>query len=351
MRFPRLVFAIAAMTIGWGGSAAGTSDVYHAPADDGIAPGTTPVLPSPGPEWLNLFVERSTSGASANGTPCVDGDGDELCAWEVVVQAQPGVEFGAFLPTGDVEFVLTPTELRANRLSATAPALGLERLGYLGVTSTNPATGGDVTLVSGNVVTAGFSLEAVAPKTLATIPLPEPGPWLQWATALGGLAVLGRVRRRPRSGRTVAGRLALALLPAFLGHPHFGIVIPPEDYVWMICSDALTQADQSGDMTPQEIAQDCATARWMMGWNEGAAGLGSFTPYLDNRSHPQIRWTTVAGDAGGLDGHAQHHELQRRPGERGAVPSGPQRPALRRPRRLPGAMHAHLGGRQHRSLP
>jgi hypothetical protein len=70
----------------------------------------------------------------------------------------------------------------------------------------------------------------------------------------------------------------------------------------MICSEVLTQANQQGDMTPEEIAQDCATARWMTGWNDAAAGLGPFTPYLDNRSHPQIRWTTVAGNLNGSGG-------------------------------------------------
>lgn len=622
-------FLVCTLLLAFTTSAAANSDVYHSVSDDGVAPGGTPVLPAPA-GWLKLYVDRTTTGQSGVGTPCVDGDGEEICAWQVAIEAGPGVAFGAFLPQPGVEYVLTADELRANALHGLSPDVEPIRLGALAVISTNPATGGDVTLASAQVVTADFALEPVAPKTLAVVPVPEPGPLLQWASGVAALVVLSRWRKRarglaawlvlpvlatgmlspgeavarqntcdweypngcagtifdpclyedsvsrdcggfeepicksgapcdaglnpiggvctnecgvsesitcsngcvagvdtysldpiraevragvpgtpgidaqieaiqtqiedaiadaeaavranvpsaipnpieqnieeiiiecitgfipnpalldnygatanycfdtnpvafddpgapswpvteaPPGARTVIsihGRLGggydpatlvgiggefepaaeiraftldynaqgavsqpmrvyarladgswspdpvfegpvsdgtnftipdvskfladfIAQLPevgpiavvafsqggfvakdlvyryydalrskgreivsvTFIGHPHFGIVIPPEDYVWVICSDILVQSGQAGSLTPQEVAQDCATGRWMLGWNAAAAGLGPFTPYLDNRSHPQIRWTTVAGNAGGPGG-------------------------------------------------
>jgi len=161
------------------------------------APSGTPVLPAPA-DWLTLYVDRTTTGQSGAGTPCVDGDGEEICAWQVLIEAGPGVSFGAFAPEPGVAYVLAAGELRANGLHGLSAGIEPIRLGALAVISTNPATGGDVTLASAQVVTADFALEPVAPKTLATIPVPEPGLWLQWAAGLTALAVLGRRRRCPR---------------------------------------------------------------------------------------------------------------------------------------------------------
>lgn len=197
-----------ALLIAFATSAGANSDVYHSVSDDGVAPGSAPVLPAPA-DWLKLYVDRTTTGQSGTGTPCVDGDGEEICAWQVAIEAGPGIAFGAFSAEPGVEYVLSAGELRANALHGLSPDVEPIRLGALAVLSTNPATGGDVTLASAQVVTADFALETVSPKTLAVVPVPEPELWLQWATGLAALGVLGGRRRRSRG---LAAWLVLPIL-------------------------------------------------------------------------------------------------------------------------------------------
>ena len=82
----------------------------------------------------------------------------------------------------------------------------------------------------------------------------------------------------------------------FLGHPHFGIIAKPEDYVPFICSSLVDLSPEPFD--PRERAQDCASGRWMMGWNDASAALDNRAIYFDNRDYPQIEWITVSGNQG-----------------------------------------------------
>jgi hypothetical protein len=190
---------VATLGVALAGTASGQSVLYHSPAGDGAPPASPPpTLATTGPEWLNLYVDRSAGGATATGVPCEDGEGEEVCGWEVVLKATPGAAFEAFSPSDGVEFVLTPTEFKANGLSAVAPGTDPLLLGYLGVESTDALTGGTISVESGSVVTSDLSLDPIAADDVAVVPLPEPGAWLQLGSSIAGLAALAAWRKRRR---------------------------------------------------------------------------------------------------------------------------------------------------------
>ncbi len=89
----------------------------------------------------------------------------------------------------------------------------------------------------------------------------------------------------------------------FLGHPHYGIVADPSVYLPFVCSPSLIgYMPPTPPRLPQENAQDCATARWMLGWRNASAASLVLTPdrlpSFDNRDLPQIEWLSVSGNTG-----------------------------------------------------
>jgi len=176
--------------------AAGEPLVYHSPGDDGTIPGATPTLPSPGPEWVYLYADAGSQ-PSAPGTACTTGTGDELCAWNLLIEGQ-GVEFLEFQGTGGVVWNLTPGSLRVNGVDAIAPTPDPIRLGQLRVVSTSPA-GGSV-LVSGvDAATAALELATIPSGTLAFVPVPEPGGRVMLVSGILAVCAMSRSRRARQS--------------------------------------------------------------------------------------------------------------------------------------------------------
>lgn len=175
------------------GQAAAQAAVYHSPANDGVIPAATPVLPTSGPEWLHLYADTAGNAATASGTACEDGDGDEICGWHVSIQAAAGAELLSFTPATGVVYSLTTSALTAAGVGANPPSVAPYWIGDLLVQSTDPSMATSIEAGGVHVVTADLSVQPIAVNTVATIPLPEPG---RGAGLAAGLACLAALRRR-----------------------------------------------------------------------------------------------------------------------------------------------------------
>jgi lysophospholipase L1-like esterase len=185
--------------------------VYHSPGDDGVDPGL-PVSVSEPTDSLFLYVDAGPL-VSGAGTPCFDGNGDELCAFRFCLETSDFVSVASFDPdpARDLVWTASLSQLCATGGDAVTGELGPIRIGevVLGV-----AGSGMAEIVEGKGVGAGLSLEDVPPRVLA---LPEPSRAWQLGAGLVFLLALGRLRRESKAGarrdlRPVLGALLAALL-------------------------------------------------------------------------------------------------------------------------------------------
>lgn len=185
---------LAAFTLGLlAASAAGATPptVFLSPNDDGVAAGDTMSVPIAGDGTLHLYF--STGGvASTTGTPCIDGDGDEVCAVDVTIDQAGDASLLSFTPAGNVVFALSANRLRLNAGNPLSGDLGVVKLGDL-VVDTSQA--GIVELDASFGVSAAQVKESGNTGFLATVP--EPG--LGLGVAMGSLlSLLGAGAKRPR---------------------------------------------------------------------------------------------------------------------------------------------------------
>ncbi len=187
---------------------AGVPVLYHSPADDGARPTSTPVEPGTPAVTLFLYLDPGNL-PSIGGSPCVDGDGDELCGWKLDLQVSGSASVQAFLPDAaqDVVAKTTSQGVVATGGDAIAGELGPIRLGELALDVV--ANDWSVSLGRGSAVDASFGLMELPPAPIA---VPEPG--ADSALVAGAIALLGvsRVRGRRRLGiRPLSVALSLAL--------------------------------------------------------------------------------------------------------------------------------------------
>lgn len=169
--------------------------VYHSPNDDGVNPGFAFELPIGPGESLFLWLDVGST-VSQNGTACNDGDGREICGYEVVVDALGSAVFSDFFPQlGGLGVVhqITPSQLKVNGLFALNPTAGAVRIGELKVEVIDLTSA--VMVMGGKVVLAALQVESVSQSNLATVP--EPGGWLPLLA--GAVWLLGLRRRRAPS--------------------------------------------------------------------------------------------------------------------------------------------------------
>jgi len=187
------VFALrVALGVSLGSAAWALPVVYQSPADDGFDPGTPFALSGAPTESLYLYVDSGPL-ATTVGSPCVDGTGDELCAYRFCVQTSDTVGVVDFLPEAgrDIVWRTSATELCATGGQAMVGELGPIRVGELILTSTGD---GDAQIVEGEVVNASLTLDGVPLRVLA---VPEPGVPLQLAIGILFLFVVSRWRHAP----------------------------------------------------------------------------------------------------------------------------------------------------------
>jgi hypothetical protein len=171
-------------------AARATVEVYHSPNDDGQMPiGGVPNLLE-GSTELHLYVNGGN--LPSEGTACEEGDGDEICAWLVDLEAIGSIELLSFTPSGNV----TASEQGyaiSGLGSDVAGALGPVKIGDLVIDATGD---GALELVAGQVVHADLQLENLARRDIVVIAVPEPAEWMMLVSGMGLLSMLRNRRGR-----------------------------------------------------------------------------------------------------------------------------------------------------------
>ncbi|MCR9098226.1 MAG: SGNH/GDSL hydrolase family protein [bacterium] len=184
---------------------AGTARVYHSPADDGVVPGTLPI--EPGLPFVTLFLYVDAGPATTlSGTPCVDGDGDELCAFEFTLQTTGDATLVGFVPDPAVDVVhrLGASDFAVVGGDAIDGTAGPVRVGALDLDVASPNWA--LASTRGSSVDASFTLTSIGATAIAA---PEP----RGVVPLGlALALLAQLRRRARSALAIPTLLCVTPL-------------------------------------------------------------------------------------------------------------------------------------------
>lgn len=174
--------------------------VYH--SDTGKKPKSRlPLQLTGGPaEQIQLYASGGNV-ASATGTVCTDGDGQEWCALDVTIEVAEGHIVGFAAEPGVVFFPTSlasqPTQIRINVIRAVPPPTTTSPF-FLGTLTVDASSGSArVTVREGESVGAAKQLEQIPQDTIA---IPEPGEYPLLGSGLAGLALLrwiasGRLRR------------------------------------------------------------------------------------------------------------------------------------------------------------
>jgi hypothetical protein len=176
------------LTLALAGSASATQ-LFHSPNDDGQPAAGPPTVPAGGLQPVYLYIDGGAA-ASAGGSACDTGTGDEVCGYTLTLTGLNGLTLASFTPDGAANVLhdLSALEFRVNGLDSVSPTPGPKRIGVLQV---NAVEGGSLELTSGEVVGADLASETLASGELAAVP--EPAALLQLAS---GAALLGCLKRR-----------------------------------------------------------------------------------------------------------------------------------------------------------
>ena len=206
MNANRLVVVLAlSVFLGLGSAQADTPMVY----DLAAGPGNSKDL-SPGSNIeLNIRIDVGAD-ATDSGVLCDDGNGDELCGADVLLELTGPGRIVGFSPGPDViydETIFPPPPgvdvlvLRSNILPPT-PTLGPQVLGILTIdVFSNMSHSNQVKIVAGGQAVDAAGLVTIPELTVA---LPEPSVLVLLMSGALGLAALQRLRTR--SGATVTER-------------------------------------------------------------------------------------------------------------------------------------------------
>lgn len=149
-------------------AAASPPVVYFSPADDGINPGGPSEIP--GSELATLYLYLDSGPTASVSDPCHIGIGDEVCGWDIQVEASAGLSLIGFVGDGDVVSHISGSILRFNGGEVGSGTLGPVRLGELTVNGTPDSS---VELLTSKSISSSLNTEIIAPATLVTVP--EPG--------------------------------------------------------------------------------------------------------------------------------------------------------------------------------
>jgi hypothetical protein len=99
------------------------TSVYFSPNDDGFS-GSNPI-PDSGLQSVYLYIDGGPT-PSAGGSACYEGEGDELCGYDVELTGLNGLTFSAFNadPGANLLVNLGASSLRINGLDTIAPTPG-----------------------------------------------------------------------------------------------------------------------------------------------------------------------------------------------------------------------------------
>ena len=185
----RLLFWL--VCLGWlAGPALAVTSVYHSPNDDGL-PGSAEI-PAGGMQPVYLYIDGGAV-ASEVGSACNDGQGDEVCGYDLELTGLDGLTFLFFTADVDADLLVNSSgsSMKLNGLDTQSPAPGPQRIGELLVIA---AVGSELELTSGEVVGADLGSDNLSTTTLVTVP--EPSQLLLLASGIGLLVLLARRRAR-----------------------------------------------------------------------------------------------------------------------------------------------------------
>jgi hypothetical protein len=114
-------------------------DVFHSPADNGVSGGIAPL--AEGANALKVWVSNGTT-PTTSGVVCVNGNGAEVCGWDLKTECIGACTFTGFDPGGaDVVWNIEPGQkiFDSNGGNPINPTPAPERQGMLTVNVTGPA--------------------------------------------------------------------------------------------------------------------------------------------------------------------------------------------------------------------
>jgi hypothetical protein len=180
--------------------------VYLDANDDGV-PGPSEAIAPNQTQILHLYIDGGATPSAAD-TACVSGSGDELCAWQLTIEASGELELLSFTPAGDAVHSITSARLRSVGGDAIAGTLGPVKVGDLSVEA---GASGELAVTSGKAVGAALALRALDARKISAVP--EPAAGLLFAAAFASLFSLAR-----RRSRHAPALVALLLFAPALAH-------------------------------------------------------------------------------------------------------------------------------------
>lgn len=184
-----IFFALAIVAAGLPAAAA---QLFHSPGDDGQPPFGPGTIAEGGVRSIFLYIDDGAM-ASAPGSACHDGQGDEICGYQVTLTGAGGLTIASFAPEPGADLLVDQSAggIVINGLDPVSPTPGPKRIGELQV---NAATGGSLSLTDGEAIGADLGSEILTTGTLVVVPEPRAAVTL----ASGGLLLAALARRRAR---------------------------------------------------------------------------------------------------------------------------------------------------------
>jgi hypothetical protein len=192
------------LTLGVEAGAIAPPAVFHSDLVPGVNAGST-IIAAAGPHTLTLWVETGPT-ASGGGEVCLDAIGDEICAFQLSLEATGDLTLTNFTPEASMALVWdrNATLLKLNRVNPLGGGdFGVLRLGTLELDNADTGAGGELIIASDSAaISAVLFAVSIAGSPVAFVP--EPSPELQLGAGLCLLALLAahhRTTNHPRAAR------------------------------------------------------------------------------------------------------------------------------------------------------
>jgi hypothetical protein len=169
--------------------------IFHSPNNDGISGGSPGVIEPGTSQMVHLYLQGGVN-ATSIGEACNDGNGEEVCGFDLLFEARNGVSFSSFVPDGDTVMALAPSSFRFNGGDFASGTLGPVKLGDLVVFA---PLGGSIDLATGQTADSALGLVDLTASTLLIVP--EPSTHLLLSAGMTGLLALYRRRQGRMASR------------------------------------------------------------------------------------------------------------------------------------------------------
>ncbi|MFK7888117.1 MAG: thrombospondin type 3 repeat-containing protein [Gammaproteobacteria bacterium] len=138
--------------------------IFHSPANDGLSNSTAAITVGGMSSQVNLWLD---GGATASSRVCnVEATGDEVCGYDILIEASGGVSLLSFSPASGVVAQLDGTQsLRANQIDIDAQT-GPRPVGTLSIMA---SASGDLQLTGGVFVDAALTETTLSEATQLAI--------------------------------------------------------------------------------------------------------------------------------------------------------------------------------------